>query len=177
MLYLFWALLNVALSIFFIAICFRATKLVREKFGLFTSLVFVLGLLSFMGNSNNNNRQTNSGQLKIWSLPSNDSSNKNATFSSFIVLEKTWISQYEVMVGFHKDEKEQLFTPVDAYFSTSGLISGTTWKPLRIEVNKTKNDNEFEYFVTVTVEWKLLGFSIYSQQKDYSGIIKPKMFL
>ena len=44
MLYLIWGLLNLGLVIYFLVICFRATKLVKEKIGLFAAVFFVLGL-------------------------------------------------------------------------------------------------------------------------------------
>ena len=63
MLYLLWGLLNIGLFIYFIVISIKATKLVREKVGLFASLIFLFGLLSFGGRSNNDDKEPNSNQI------------------------------------------------------------------------------------------------------------------
>lgn len=64
--YLLWSILNIGLFLFFIIICFKATKLIREKLGLIATIVFVFGLLSFVGNSNNHNdnKEPDSNQIK-----------------------------------------------------------------------------------------------------------------
>lgn len=70
MIYILWALLNIALFTLFLVICFYATKLIKEKYGLFISCVFVIGLLSFAGNSkkNNDSIDKNSGEIKNGNL-------------------------------------------------------------------------------------------------------------
>src|SRR6185437_6672351 len=176
MLYLLWGLLNVGLFLFFIVICFKATKLIRQNFGLFASIVFVFGLLSFIGHSNNNNdnKEPNSNQTKTWKFTSDDSLSRNPTSSKFIVLEKTLISKYYLFVQYAKDKNGQVNIPVSASSSTNGFVSGTNWKPISIVINRTDDNNKFEYFVSGVVEWKLLGATIYSQLKEYKGIEATK---
>ena len=48
---LIWGIFNGILLLYFIVICFKSVKLVKEEIGFLASLVFVLGLLSFMSNS------------------------------------------------------------------------------------------------------------------------------
>ena len=48
MLELIWGLINIAILIYFVIICFKSTKVIKEKLGIFASLIFVLGLLSFI---------------------------------------------------------------------------------------------------------------------------------
>jgi hypothetical protein len=172
MLYLLWGLLTIGLFLFFIVICFRATKLIREKFGLFASIVFVFGLLSFVGHSNNDNdnKEPHSNQIKTWKFSSEDSLSRNMTFFINIDLEKTLVSKYDLGIKYGKDKHGQLNIPISAYSSTTGFISGTNWKPITIIVNRTDDNVKFEYFVVGVVEWKLLGATIYSQQKNYKGV-------
>ena len=176
MLYLLWGLLNAGLFLFFILICFRATKLIRQNLGLLASIVFVFGLLSFIGRSNNNNdnREPNSNQIKTWKFTSDDSLSKNPTYSVFIDLEKTLVSKYYLFVQYGKDKGGQINIPISASSSTNGFISGTNWKPISIFINRTDDNNKFEYFVSGVVEWKLLGATIYSQLKEYKGIVSTK---
>ena len=170
MLYLIWGLLNISLFLYFLIICFKATRLVREKAGLLASIIFVVGLLSFIGQSNNNsdNKEPNSNQIKTWKFISEDSINRNSTSSLDIVLEKTLVSKYNFGLKYGKDHR-QLNVPISAYSSTSGFVSGTNWKPIAIVVNRTADNNKFEYFVDGVVEWKILGLTIYSQLKGYKG--------
>lgn len=172
MTYLLWSLLNIGLFLFFIVICFKATKLIREKIGIFASIIFVFGLLSFIGHSNNDNdnNEPNSNQIKTWKFVSEDPLSRNATYSLEIDLEKTLVSKYELGIKYGKDNQGQMNIPISAYSSTTGFISGTNWKPVSIIVNRTSDNNKFEYFVDGVVEWKLLGATIYSQLKDYKGI-------
>ena len=170
MLYLIWGLLNISLFLYFLIICFKATGLIREKVGLLASIIFVVGLLSFIGQSNNknDNKEPNSNQIKTWKFISEDSINRNSTSSLDIVLEKTLVSKYNFGLKYGKDER-QLNVPISAYSWTTGFVSGTNWKPIAIVVNRTAENNKFEYFVDGVVEWKILGLTIYSQLKGYKG--------
>lgn len=176
MTYLLWGLLNIGLFIFFIVICFKATKLIREKVGLFASIIFVFGLLSFVSNSNNDNdnREPNSNKIKTWKFISDDSLKGNDSYILESVLEKTLVSTYYLGIKYCKDKQRQINIPVNSYSSTTGFISGTNWKPTSIIVNKTNDNNKFEYFVDGVVEWKILGLTIYSQPKEYKGIALTK---
>ena len=176
MIYLLWGLLNIGLFIFFIAICFRATKLIREKIGLFAAIIFVFALLSFIGHSNNDNdnKEPNSNQIKTWKFETKDSINRNATYLLDIDLEKTLVSKYELGIKYGKEKEGTINIPISAYSSITGFISGTTWKPISIIVNRTTDNNKFEYVVDGVVEWKLFGTTIYSQLKEYKGIALTK---
>lgn len=173
MLYLLWGLLNLGLFIFFIAVCLRATKLIRQNFGLLASIVFVFGLLSFIGHSNNNNdnMEPNTNQIKTWKFTSDDSLSRNSTSSEFIDLEKTLISKNYLFIQYCKDKDRRINIPISAYSSTNGLTCGTNWKPISISVIRTDENNKFEYFISGVIEWKLLGATIYSQFKEYKGVV------
>ena len=175
MLYLLWSLLNIALFLYFIIICFKATKLLREKVGLLASIIFVAGSLSFIGQSNidNDNKEPNSNQIRTWKFHSADTLNKNATFSLDVILEKTLVSKYNLGIKYGKNQ-EQFNIPISAYTMTTGFSSGTNWKPITIVVNRTADNNKFEYMVTGMVEWKLLGATLYSQLKEYKGIASTR---
>jgi hypothetical protein len=176
MIYLLWSLLNIGLFLFFIVICFKATKLVREKLGLFASVIFVFGLLSFVGNSNDNheNNESKSDSIKTWKFVSEDSLRNYESFMLYIDLERTLIAKYDLSIKYGKDRHEQINVPISAYSSTIGFISGTKWKPMSIIVNKANDNNKFEYSVVGVVEWRLLGAILYSELKEYNGIAITK---
>ena len=100
MIYLIWGILNFVLFVFFITICFKAMKLIRKEIGLFAAFIFVVGLLSFIGNSNSNdyNKEPNSNQIKTWKFAPENGLNKIGTYSVDVVLEKTLISEYNLPI-------------------------------------------------------------------------------
>jgi hypothetical protein len=179
MIYLLWGLLNIGLAIYFIITCFKATKLIHEKNGLLASAIFVCGLLSFVvfskKNDDNkvridNKKETILGRNKTWEFASKDSLKRNSTNWIDIDLEKTIISKFVLCIEYGKVKQGELNVPISAITSTSGFLSGTSWKPISISVNRTTDNNKFEYLVVGFVKWKLLGATLYSQQKEYSGI-------
>jgi energy-coupling factor transporter transmembrane protein EcfT len=172
MLYLVWALLNIGLFIFFIVICFNATKLIKEKFGVLTSIVFVLGLLLFIEQSNvdKDNKEPNSNQIKTWKFNSSDSLDKGSIVFRDFDLEKTLISKYSLGIGYGKDKQLQNNIPVSANTWTTGFESGTSWEPISIIINRTDDNLKFEYDVNGTIKWNLLGMTMYSQPKHWKGI-------
>lgn len=170
MLYLLWGLINIGLFLFFIAICFKATKLIRENLGLLASIVFVFGLLSFIGhsNTNNENKEPNSNQIRTWRFASEDSLNASDTHTISVRLEKTLIFKYNLDINYAND-KNMFSIPTSASSNTTGFIAGTNWRPIWIIVKRTDDKNKLWYSVLGIVEWKLLGALIYSQQKLYNG--------
>lgn len=176
MLYLLWGLLNIGLFLFFVVTCFRATKLVREKFGLLAAIVFAFGLLSFISNANKNknNKEPGSSQIRTWKFTSEDSLDRNTAALIFIKLEKTLVSKYELSVKYGKAKQGQMNVPISANSFTTGFVSGTNWEPSYIIVNQTEDNTKFQYNVHGIIEWKLLGATIYSQPKEYSGLVVTK---
>lgn len=174
MLYLLWSLLNIGLFICFVFICFNATKLLRAKSGIFASVIFVFGLLSFIGNPNNENKEPNSNQIKSWDFISKDSVNNNESYFVSVDLENTLVSKYTLGIQYGKDMLGQNNIPISSYSSTTGLISGLNWKPVSIIVNRTNDNNKFDYSVYGVIEWKLLGAKLYSQPRNYKGSVLIK---
>ncbi|MEO5890846.1 MAG: hypothetical protein ABIQ31_11365 [Ferruginibacter sp.] len=171
MIYLLWGLLNLGIFLFFIVTCFKATKLVREKVGLFASIIFVFGLLSFVAHSNNDddNKEPNSNQFKTWEFVAEDSLKSNESYLIDVDLEKTLVSKYYLGIKYGKDKQGKMNVPISAYSSTAGFISGTNWKPISIIINQVNDNNKFEYSVHGIVEWNLLGATIYAQIKEFKG--------
>ncbi len=174
MIYLMWGLINIGLLLYFIFICFRATRLIREKLGLFASLIFVFGLLSFIGSCNNNHHKLNPNNAGTWQFNSEDNSIDNSTNGVDVDLEKTLISKYSLAIVYGEDKKTKLNFPIKAYSTTNGFISGTKWLPISINVNKTDDNKKFQFLVQGIIEWKLLGTTLYSQAKLYRGFAQIK---
>lgn len=173
MLYFLWSLLNLGLVIYFFVICFKAIKLVKEKMGLFASVFFVLGILSFLGQpvKDSYSKESDTNKLRSWTYASEESLNCDSASFVQVDLEKCWISKKQLGIKYGKDIQGQVNIPISAYSTTTGFISGTSWKPISIRVNRTDSDNNFQYFVVGLVDWKLLGMTIYIQSKRFKGIV------
>jgi hypothetical protein len=107
----------------------------------------VFGLLSFIGNPNNDNKEANSNQIKTWDFISKDSLKNNESYFLSIDLENSLVSKYTLGIKYGKDKQVQNNIPISSYSSTTGLISGINWKPVSIIVNRTNDNNKFDYSV------------------------------
>lgn len=171
MLYLLWSLLNIGLGIFFITICFRATKLIREHVGLLASIVFVVGLLSFAGNSGsqNNDTERRSNQIKRWTFTSKDNIPPNTIDYKRFTIDETMTLTISLGIQYGRDSTSMKLLPIEATSTLTGFISGYRWKPEVVTVNSTAMTQKIRYEVNGLLEWNLLGVPVYKQFKAYSG--------
>ena len=169
MIQLLWGLLNIGLFLFFIVTCVKASRLVRDNIGYVAAIVFVFGLLSFMGNKNSNLNQKSS-----WDFAPKDSLITDMNSSLNIKLEETMLTtlSLDISYGHHKTNQQNI--PISAYSTLYGFMSGLNWKPVSISVYKTADNTKFQYYVVGVLEWQLIGATIYSQPKNYEGIAVTK---
>lgn len=174
MLYLFWGLLNIALFLFFIVICFKATKLIREKIGIGAAVVFVFGLLSFVaaGNDDEETKEPVTNVSISQKFVAEDTLQKYKVAWAEADLDKNLMATLYLRIQYRK----AAVTNIPIYVSTgvSGFVSGTDWIPISMTVNPTNENGKFEFGVHGTIEWRLLGFTIYSQSKVYEGFAFEK---
>lgn len=174
MLYLLWGLLNVGLFIFFLVLSVNAARLIREKFGILGSAIFVFGVVSFIGRSfaNNDNREPGAGKPRTWEFHTSDSLRNDFHAMAEVVLEENLISTYSLGISYGRTERTQENLPINAQSWTTGFISGTSWQPHYILANQTENNQVFQYEVKGSVKWRLLGLTIYSQSKHWKGTVE-----
>jgi hypothetical protein len=174
MLYLIWTLLNIALAVYFIILCFKAARLLKERIGLYAAVIFTLGLISFVGNSGKNRGSIGENpNVKKWNFVSRDNVVSGSLQSAHATIDKTWISEIQLMVLHGCDKSSNQTVPVEANSSWSGFVSGYDWEPTIISVHATTG-REYKYTVIGILHWKLLGISLYSQHKTFSGPIELK---
>lgn len=160
---LIWGILNIAIFIAFIVICFQALKFIREKMGLFACVIFALGLLSFTSKPKDNN-----SEFKQFDLNNKTAkvANSNNGRNQRIVIDDNLTSKMSLSVNYTAKEL------LNAQSSREGFISGTNWYPISIILNKSNGENQYVYSVYGTLEWRLLGITIYSQSKKFEGKIE-----
>lgn len=173
MLHLIWGLLNIALFIYFAVLCYQAAKLIKEKKGTFAAVVFVLVMLWVLGkpNEKNENLEPNSNKIKSWKFINEDSLKNVRVLFLEKQVEKTLVSTIEVGIQYYFDENIHSTIPISAYSINTGFILGTDWVPIRINVQKTLEPTLLQYSVYGNIEWKLLNLTVYTQRKEYQGIL------
>lgn len=175
MTYLLWTLMNIALFIFFLVICFRATKLVKEKIGPFAALIFVIGLFAF-ANKKEDNQDTfvrNLNDQTSFVAVQNSASMQTANFSAHETLASYAGSALTMNVFFAADSSGSRKIAQKVYFSINGFVGGHRWEPLSVQITPNASVDTFRYEVRSLLKWNLLGITLYTQQKDFSGTLKP----
>jgi hypothetical protein len=174
MAHLIWGLLNLSLFIYFIITSFKLVKVAKKQIGGFATIVFVFGLLSFVGGSKSDSNTAKFSQSEMFKFALEDSLEQNSGKFSHIVIANHLVTKYDLGLNYGKEVASKNNTPISAYSSTIGLVMGTKWKPLNINILKTIENNKFRYVVYGIVEWKLLGATLYTQSKVYQGIVPLK---
>ncbi|MGM9509967.1 hypothetical protein ACS5NO_19695 [Larkinella sp. GY13] len=174
MLYLIWTLLNIALGVYFIILCFQAARLLKERIGLYAAVIFTFGLLSFATNSGKKSVGIRENpDVKKWTFVPKDSVVSDGSKFAHATIAKTWISRIELTVSYGVEKSSNQPVPVEANSVWWGSITGYHWKPVSISVHATTGQ-EYAYTVVSILQWKLLGISLYSQPKTYEGSIELK---
>lgn len=175
MLYSLWTIINYLLFIVFIIICIEATKLLREKFGLLVSIIFAFGLL-FSGSNLDNKDERQNYQGKKWAFTPADKIQPNGTNYLHITIENNLISTIDLAVLYGKEKSSNNIAAMEANSDLFGFLGGHQWTPKIISINKSSIANQLNYTVTGSLKWKLLGATVYSQNKTFIGKITPKSF-
>ena len=164
MLHLLWSALNIALLVYFIVICFRATRLIRENSGLFTSLLFGFGLLSFIVQPGKVKNTEN--QIVKQGFVAQDRLDPTSMKSITLALEESLGNSTNLRIHYGKDSTGKL-APIDAFSSQNGFVGGREWEPHRILVKTGADGDDFNYTVDGILRWRLLGVTVYYQGKNY----------
>ncbi|MEM0578045.1 hypothetical protein [Flavobacterium polysaccharolyticum] len=165
MLELIWGIFNGVLLIYLFVICFKSVKLIKEKIGFLASLIFVLGLLSFMSKSNDKNLADKNIDFLNQTNPKK-AFNGNSFFHE-VLLEDNLTSKIglSILVG----EKRAELTILNANCYRTGFISGTNWDVEHVDIDKQKDKNYCSYLVRGKMDWKILGITIFSEHKTFRG--------
>lgn len=157
MIYLLWSLFNIGMLVWFLLIAFGALKLFLKEMGMVSTIIFVIGIFSFIKGSVVNNQEQG------YQLQKNEVIGKH---------------NLENAISFHLDlsyiyKKDSTYTgQLSSKILVTGLISGHGWNP-ELTYTEIKNAN-INYNVTGEHQWKLLGLVLYNQKQQFKGTIKLK---
>lgn len=144
-------------------------QLLKDKTGLYASVIFVFGLLSFAANPDKK-KSSFMGNTEIKQstfVAKNEIIPNTFKYSDRVIVNNLLFSiQLGIVRG---KEKTTLKTvPVGANSFVTGSLAGYHWEPTRISASATKGAN-YTYTVAGVLQWKLLGATLYLQNKIYSG--------
>ena len=165
MLELLWGILNGFLLIYFILICFKSVRILKKNLGIFASFIFVIGLLSFISKPDKKNIADKNIDVLNQTNPKK-AFNGNSFFRE-ITLEDNLTSKIGLSILVGENEPDLIILNANCY--RSGFISGTNWNVENIEIDKEKNKKFCTYIVRGIMEWKILGITIYSEPKSFTG--------
>ncbi|OOG73443.1 hypothetical protein [Flavobacterium sp. A45] len=171
MLELFWGILNTVILIYFIIICFKATKIIRDNLGILATLIFVFGLLSFIGKTNEENTKNKTFNLQEETENIERPKFNGNTYLREKKLEDNLMTDIDISISFGENTIEKKLLNANVY--RNGFVSGTDWKTTNINVFKLEN-NTYKYNVTGTVDWRILGIKFYTELKEFDGKIELK---
>ena|SRR5476651_224458 len=178
MFYVLWAIINIALDIYFLYVVFLVGKVLAKKIGGFAAVFFLVALLSVGGHSGANaddDIDAVTGMVKHWNFTPQDSLLKGYSASTGDVYVKTTpLAKFSFNALYGMDKVTRKHVPINAYASLVGTSIGTHWKANYINVNATDDDTKFEYQMGATTEWYLMGFLVYTGTDDYHGVVKLK---
>lgn len=167
MLYLFWELLSIACLLLLLVAAFKAARHIKEHYGLFVALLFVMGCIA-VGNRNGSSSISNSCTTVNFAQP--DSLLTYADVAQKLVLEASPVASYELYIVYATNRANGAQVPLKAISYTTGFESGIAWRPINIIVNTSADNKAFQYQVSGVMEWRLLGNTLFSERKRYTGI-------
>ena len=171
MLELLWGTFNIAVLIYFIIICFKATKIIRENMGGLAAFIFVFGLLSFISKPSEDTSQNKVFNLENETTKIEHNKFNGNTYSREKILEDKLTTDIRIFISFGQNTSEKKILYAKVY--RNGFVSGTDWKTTNIYVSKLEKDN-YEYIVIGTIDWRILGIKLYTQAKVFKGKIELK---
>ena len=169
MLHLFWVILNFGLLVSIIVCCFRVTRRIREIAGGTAAFVFVILLLSFVSDTGKKEK-TDSSLLR----QAKEMIQNGDTYFSSALLEKEPLSKYELLLkyGIHKETQKPVVLDSKSIFTG---VNSTYLVITDCAIYPKANPGVYRFHARGIRKWALLGFTVYSEVKYYSGdiILKP----
>jgi hypothetical protein len=166
---LIWGIFNAVVLIYFFVICIKSVKIVRDGLGGLAGLVLVIGLLSFISKEDSKNLAEKN--IDFYNKESSNNSSKRKfsgnSFYQYVSLEKKLTSEIWLDIYFGEEKNDLVI--ISANCMKSGLVSGTKWNVHSIQVDKPKNKNYCNYFVSGSVDWRIMGLNLYSESKIFEG--------
>jgi len=161
---LLWGIFNLTFTLFFVIICVRSVKLIKEKFGRLTALVFVFGGIALLVNTQAPYRQTSGAPTADCFL-----SATGPTIIKKVSIDSQIASTLELHFFVSPNRPHSRVSQGSC--ALSGFVSGLDWRTESIQL-KVNGPTTCQYSVIGHLQWKLMGISLFSQRKVYAGEVR-----
>jgi len=155
MIYFLWSLLNLGAAVWFLLIAFRVLKFVRENMGMLSTIIFVVGVFSFIKGTITNTNKKDDGAGQVIGMET---------------LEHALFFNLDLSYASLKDDVKNNKLIGDVRMN--GLVIGHHWNSAITSVDETGGNLKYE--VTGYHQWQLLGIVLYDQPQEFKGTIKIK---
>jgi hypothetical protein len=185
MLYIFWGLLNLFFFAGFFVIAYHAVKQIRIQYGVLVAFVFVCVLCSFItdsGKEENYKRpmhklEFHGGKSSLqfeennenWHIPDSAAKRYSLNGGQQFVVHKTLLFTIRLQVMHATEVSSKRITPVYAYSTVEGTLSGVEWEPMAPTININESGTKIEYHLDGIMKWKFLNMIVYSERKTFIG--------
>lgn len=165
--YILWAIINVALWVYFFYILYHSILTIKEKLGWGAVALLFFGLQC---NTNNNQTETKTDSW-VKDKKNNSITGNKAVLDKIIEVEKNWLLTKSLHVSYLRDYDTKENSILSAYTSIDGwqVATRSTLDILSISPNE-KGDISF-YTLQEETKWYLLGMQIFTNAKPYNGLI------
>lgn len=158
----FWGIFNIVLTLYFLVICFKSVRYVKEKMGLLAAIIFVLGGLSLVAHPGVNALGALQQTTEI--VPSSTEATQVQTKD--IAVDPTWFSHLELTVFALQSPSNTV--QYKATCALEGFVSGRSWQTMQVHITPI-HAKTCQYTIAGKMQWTLLGMPLYSQHKVYRG--------
>jgi len=160
--YLLWTALNGVVLIYFVASGVYALQAIWQRLGLWPLLVLVLGLYSW----------GSSAQKPIANAPTSPHEGPLAVHAGVpthlvVPIENHYLNALTLATSYWEQPDTTGMLPSHVYFT--GFRLGNTWHSQLEKV--TIKDKCLTYSVYGTIDWRLLGVTLYQESKHLHGVV------
>lgn len=168
MIYLIWSIINITIGLYFlyllIGVIAKGKVFFNTKYKFLSITIFAIGLVQLLSGSNSEeNNKTN--------FLLNDQIPHVKYEANMLKLEENLIFDINIFVKYYTDQNKIVMDKTNSFLT--GFVSGFDWEHTSTELKLNQNNNP-DYVVNGILNWKLLGFNVYSQNKTFSGTIKKR---
>ncbi|RZL13382.1 MAG: hypothetical protein EOO62_08295 [Hymenobacter sp.] len=157
-----WSGLNVLVVLALLYLFFRVIILVKQYLGTGVAVLFIFGLLLI--------------SCRPTEAPALENINLLAGAAPTMLLGNA-SSRYSIPLGMggqlqllaEYQQEQQVVRPRGLYVLVSGLLIGHTWRPLVGRVKQA--GQQLHYYVVMQHSWKLLRWTIFSEAREFEGLM------
>lgn len=160
--YLLWSAVNGVVLIYFVASCAYALQAIWQRLGVGPLLVLLLGLYAWAGSAQQPVADAHTSPHKVPLTM-----HAGVPTRLYIPLENHYLNELALATSYWEQPDTTGRLPSRVYFT--GFRLGNTWHSKLAKV--TIKDNRLTYSVYGTMNWCLLGVTLYQEPKHLQGIM------